>query len=382
MQKRLFESRILEWDPVVIGELRTGLFRFVSSIDGGPLSGSTGSLYNRLTAKRVVNWIVAEMAKRNETKGSADSALKFVTTSWTKSRVTFQKLIDQCQGQEAYVQNLRDLIALTDGARIAKPRPELSSIARDTRMDQVLERGKLRVGWIPYPPFVRLNSASRAGGIYPTWLTAVCASSKLTIEPVLLQRASVSLEILKDEVDVVACLLTTDANLSMATFVGSIASVGLGGLVVDPPRMRVATDLAQDKVRIGVVDRDTGWEYAVSTLKLAGDVKRLLKLSTPDLTDLGCLVASGRIDVALTDALTCRLCIDEYLDKDEPERRLLRDAFTNRFLVQNIGLAVPKGENRFAAWLQGELTKTRGLPEVVRQERALFREYAGIVNPI
>jgi ABC-type amino acid transport substrate-binding protein len=118
---------------------------------------------------------------------------------------------------------------------------------------------------------------------------------------------------------------------------------------------------------------EIGWKYAVDYLDLDKDFARFTVVEHIDIRHMMQLVATGDVDVAIADSLSCA----QYISRSNST---LRDAFLNCPLqVENNSLMILKSEPTFRDWLNSGLRTIRLDSAIQAEEKQIFTQYEGTV---
>lgn len=238
----------------------------------------------------------------------------------------------------------------------------------------------LRVGCLWYPPFVDYTTESgavNAYGLYPTILASLATSEHVQISYSVLKwhEAIESLE--RREVDVVACVLKSAERRSRCDFAGTIFRVGVGAVVRrGQSKIKDHGDLARLDVSIAVTKGEIGWTYARDDLELDASDSRLTVLEDKKIQTMMSLVATGDVDCALGDSLSCAQFI-----QSSGMVGTLEDVFaSNPIHVEDNCLMVAKGSPEFREWLAAGVQRIRAAPAIRHLEQTIEMRYRGVLR--
>lgn len=253
----------------------------------------------------------------------------------------------------------------------------------NSALSNVLERKTLKVGCIPYPPFINYQRTGKKHsideGYYKTLFDALGRENGLEIEYIPV-RNDWSLDYLQsNKVDVIACLLRTPERIRKADFAITLHTVSMNGVSrSDDLRIQEKEHLRRDDVRVIAVEGESGQE-ALRDYGISKETSPLQLIETDDVSSIFKMVQAGLADVAISDGLACL----EYMNSEEGEGCNLRLLFEeNPLLVSACGLMIKAEEPDLKKWLFEEVTKAREIPAVLTAENALISEYGQVVHRI
>jgi polar amino acid transport system substrate-binding protein len=234
-------------------------------------------------------------------------------------------------------------------AAAAPPAPGASA-----RVDEIKERGTLRVAVLPEPPWLKQNTTGGSGEPFegPAWMLARAYADALgvTVEPVPVSHETKVPILATGQVDMtIAPLSVTDARLKVADFVDYTTSAlcffGQG----DNPRLAGKTKVDElDSPEITVA-------YFTGTPPEGWLPERLPQAKLRAVTGSGANapvdeIMSGRADVAPIDKIA-------WFDIAGKVPGLVAfppgdECLTSTELPTEVGLAIDKNQPEFLAWLR------------------------------
>lgn len=171
---------------------------------------------------------------------------------------------------------------------------------------QKVQKNKLvRAGYIPYPPFVIVDPATKKlSGYFIELMDAIVAEMgqgiKIEYEETTWGTMVVGVQSGKFDV-VVSGIFSTIPRAMQVTFTRPVMLVGLSAVArAGDNRFKTEADLRKPGLTIAVTAGEVGHSYAQKFLPNA----KLIVLDTPDITRPMLEVLSGRADIGIADSMS------------------------------------------------------------------------------
>ena len=240
---------------------------------------------------------------------------------------------------------------------------------------------RLRIGCLWYPPFVEYEiqgGTVEASGFYPDILTALAESRGWNIRFTILKWHEAIDAINCGEVDIVACVLKSAERRASCDFAGTVFRVGVGAVTKQAQAKIIDHgDLSKDDVLIAVTKGEIGWTYAAENLELAQNPVRFTVLEDANIQTMMLLVASGKVDCALADSLSCA----QFIESTNGKKPKLTDVFAmNPIHVEDNSLMIAKGNHDLREWLNTEISALCTNPSIIQREKEIELKYPNILR--
>lgn len=246
-------------------------------------------------------------------------------------------------------------------------------------LERVLQKKILRVGCIPYPPFIHYVrkgvSIKVEQGFYKTLLERLADDQGLEIEYVAVRNDKSLKYLNSNKVDLIACLLRTPERIRQADFAATLHTISINGVArKDELRIQKKIDLKKEDIKIAAVEGECGQEALVD-YGISVDNSGLQLIETDDVSSIFKMVSANLADVAISDGLACL----EYLERsnDENLQLLFED---EPILVVPCGLMIRQGDVEFKQWLGKQVSKARQHKTVVNEEQILLNKYGRVLH--
>jgi len=182
--------------------------------------------------------------------------------------------------------------------------------------------------------------------------------------------------LMMDKVDLIPCTFETERRSQFGDFAAFLYTTRVEGVCRKKGR-KVFTqeDLHRPDVTIVLSKGEIGWEFALDNLDLAKNPYRRFFVSEHErVEDMMHLVAAGDYDVALADALSCRIFC-----RDNPRSAALAFAYRPEDVlsVRRVGTMIPKGDLQYADWITEKFRIARRAPEVQLAEKEALEKSLG-----
>ncbi|MEU7881511.1 substrate-binding periplasmic protein [Microbispora bryophytorum] len=235
----------------------------------------------------------------------------------------------------------------------------LAGTAQKTALNQIKERGVLKCGSIKHPPladFSFKNGNCHFDGLYIEMARTVGRNNGLVMDFQAVDWSDLEHSFDSLGLDLVLSVFETKQRMQFADFTAAFHKIGVSGVTrATGSKVETISDLHNHDVRIVVTKGEIGWEYAVRELKIPK--YRLIVMENSSLNEMFDYVISGRADVAICDDVTCATCVEQ---NDSLNHVFLDDSL---YLCKN-SIMVPKGDQRFAKWVETEFSKALASPDV------------------
>jgi ABC-type amino acid transport substrate-binding protein len=215
--------------------------------------------------------------------------------------------------------------------------------ARPSVLESVKRTGRLKAGFIKYPPFVFVDPRSGAlTGYFIDLVNAIALEGGFTVDYEETTWAAMVTGLQTGKFDlVVSGVFRTIPRAKEVTFTSPLLYVGISAIArKDDRRFATLDDLQQPGLVIAVTNGEVGHEYARRFLPRATTTV----LSTEDISRPMLEVTVGRADIALGDSLTAARFAAAH-----PE---VRDLFAaNPFYVFGTTMMVRRGDPEWLDFL-------------------------------
>ena len=248
-------------------------------------------------------------------------------------------------------------------------------------LEKINKTKVLKVGCIPYPPFINYERKGRSfeihDGFYKILMEKLAENAGVSVEFIPV-RNDWSLDYLKSgKVHVIACLLRTPERIRKADFAINLHTVSMNGIArIDDDRVTNKSDLRRDDIRIAAVEGESGQE-ALKDLGVDIDTSNLQLIETDDVSSIFKMVKADMADVAISDGLACL----EYLQSERNSPNTLRLLFEEQpILVMACGLMIRQNELDLKAWISQHVETVREDIDVKTAEAKLLTQYGSVVH--
>lgn len=280
-------------------------------------------------------------------------------------------LLVYMQRRETSVKKLEDLKPTAAGSDAITVAPSVS----EDRLDSILRTGFLKCGVIKHPPladFQYSNGKCSFGGLYVQIAEKVAKSANLSVEFAAVDWTDLPESFTSSNLDLVLSVFETRQRLTYADFTAPFHRVGVGAVAVSPSeKVQEVSDLQKDDVRIVVSKGEIGWECAVYDLHIPKH--RLIVIENAHLPEIVDCVKSGSADVAIFDDVSCHECVT----KDPTLVHLF--AHDSLYMCKN-SIMIPKGEPRFARWVEEKFLDARNSKDIVLIEDDIISASNGLIR--
>lgn len=361
-------------DPGKCDSLLEGIRELVRDLDGKTVTSISG-LHSRLKNnslelyKRVATSMGWKDDRSNEDK-------EYRISSCIQSRGTFDDLFSKNVAKPDTLTDLERLVsfALQNGTSDSQSRKHSAG----EHWKQIKEASEIRVGWLPYDPFVDAPPPGSISptGFYPFLLSHAAHEYGLRVTQRMLTWSEFARVTVFDEgLDLVCCCAQTPQRRKRGDFVCNYYKTGLGGLVRRGSSIKTVLDLWQHKVKIVVHEG----EMAHDVLGHLVDGLDVLKITGDDIFEAAASLLEGKkADIVLADALSCERYVQS---KGQQGRKKLHDAFrSSRCVLENVGILIPFEEPELALWLENNFKAGRDTLEGQQHERGLLRAYREVIH--
>jgi len=210
-------------------------------------------------------------------------------------------------------------------------------------LDKVKASGKLKAGYIVYPPFVIKDpNSGHLSGYFIELMDAIAKEGAFSIDYEETNWGNMVTGLQTGKFDVVVSgIFATIPRAKEVTFTTPVLYVGISAIArKNDNRFTTVTDLAKKGLTIAVTNGEVGHEYAKKELLDA----KLTVINTEDISRPMLEVVAGRADVALGDSMTAY-----RFAKQHPE---VRNVFANNpFFVFGTSLMVRQNDPEWANFL-------------------------------
>ena|GEM_PF-6299160 len=230
-------------------------------------------------------------------------------------------------------------------------------------LDVLLRRGRIRVGCVTYPPLLSFSVDTQSGaGLYADIFREVTRTADLAIEWIHLPWSDLRSAIDNQTVDLVLSIFATYNRHKFADFTAVLHRIPVAGITsIKNSRIIKLDDLQRSDVTIAVTEGEIGHEFAERFLQLKRNPQRFHISRGFDIKVAMDWVVSGTADVAIADALSCEIYMQEH-----PGTKMI---FAGSDLINlcDTGIMYPPGNPKLGNWLDDQfsaaLARRRDLQE-------------------
>lgn len=246
-------------------------------------------------------------------------------------------------------------------------------------LERVFASKVIRVGFFRYPPLIDVDASedfTSPDGLYGEMLKLIASQEGLSLECVVLNTGDAIEAIEQQKVDLVLCIFRTDERSKKVDFSALLHTVKVGGLkLASESSIKAVGDLQQTDIRVAVIQGEIGHEWARVAMRIPK--KRLRIIDTSENTDVGTLVELRHADIALADLVT----LNRFLSARGNRAPLMKLVFRrDPVTVCANGVAVRRGQEAWAEWLDTKFRDVRDLPPINELEDEILSEYKNIIQ--
>ena len=248
-------------------------------------------------------------------------------------------------------------------------------------LDRILETKKLNVGVPHYPPLADFRGKEgnmHVFGLYCDMINLIAQKHGFTITFSPYRLSTCVDEIVAGHFDIVTSVFKTIDRAMRADFTAALHMVNVTAVTrTEDLRVQSPADLHNKEIRIVVTKGEIGQEILRDYIEIEDLEERLIEVDTDTISEIVTLVATGAVDVAVADSLSCH----NYLKTCEDST--LRNVFRYRplYVCPNATM-LPKGQAHLRDWLNHEFREIRKESSIAQKESKIAQEFKGIVERV